>query len=46
MTIEAPNPNIANICTALELLTYILTVFDKDQILCKFIKWDDRTLEL
>ncbi|CAH1110190.1 unnamed protein product [Psylliodes chrysocephalus] len=36
MTIEAPNPNIANICTALELLTYILTVFDKDQILSSF----------
>lgn len=33
MTVETPNPNIANICTALELLTYLLTVFDKDQIL-------------
>ncbi|CAG9853589.1 unnamed protein product [Phyllotreta striolata] len=36
ITIEAPNPNIANICTALELLTYILTVFEKEQILTSF----------
>ncbi|XP_057664226.1 transcription-associated protein 1 [Diorhabda carinulata] len=36
MTIETPNANIANICTALELLTYILSVFDKDQILASF----------
>ncbi|KAG5864322.1 hypothetical protein JTB14_004435 [Gonioctena quinquepunctata] len=36
MTIEAPNPNIANICTALELLTYLLAVFNKEQILASF----------
>nr|CAH7738958.1 unnamed protein product [Callosobruchus chinensis] len=35
-SIEAANCNIANICTALELLTYLLTVFDKKQILNSF----------
>ncbi|XP_072379030.1 transcription-associated protein 1 [Diabrotica undecimpunctata] len=35
-SIEAPNHNVANICTALELLTYILTVFEKEQILASF----------
>lgn len=36
MTLESDNPNIANICTALELLTYLLTVLDKKQILASF----------
>lgn len=36
LTIETPSPNIANICTALELLTYILSVFNKEQILLSF----------
>lgn len=36
LTVEAPNPNIGNVCTALELLTYLLTVLKKDQILASF----------
>ncbi|KAJ8954217.1 hypothetical protein NQ318_005812 [Aromia moschata] len=36
MTVETPNPNIGNICTALELLTYLLTVLDRNQILASF----------
>lgn len=36
LTIETPSPNISNICTALELLTYILSVFSKEQILASF----------
>lgn len=35
-TIQTQNPNIANISTALELLTYLLTVFNKEQILASF----------
>ncbi|XP_065334181.1 transformation/transcription domain-associated protein isoform X2 [Cloeon dipterum] len=30
------NPNISNICTALEMLTYLLMVFNQDQILATF----------
>jgi transformation/transcription domain-associated protein len=36
LTVEAPNPNIGNVCTALELLTYLLSVLKKDQILASF----------
>ncbi|XP_044261128.1 transcription-associated protein 1 [Tribolium madens] len=36
LTIEGPNPNIGNVCTALELLTYLLTVLKKEQILASF----------
>ncbi|XP_060534319.1 transcription-associated protein 1 [Cylas formicarius] len=34
--VETPNANVANICTALELLTFLLTVLKKDQILLNF----------
>ena len=34
--IESPNANYGNICTVLELLTFILTVLRKDQILAHF----------
>lgn len=36
LTLKAPNPNIGNVCTALELLTYLLTVLNKDQLLASF----------
>ncbi|KAF7269505.1 transcription-associated protein Nipped-A isoform X2 [Rhynchophorus ferrugineus] len=36
MCVEAQNANIANICTALELLTFLLTVLTKEQILASF----------
>ncbi|XP_049825027.1 transcription-associated protein 1 isoform X2 [Aethina tumida] len=36
LTVETPNPNVANICTALEVLTYLLTVLKKEQILASF----------
>lgn len=35
-TVESPNPNIGNICTALEMLTFLLTVMSKEQILASF----------
>lgn len=35
-SIESTNPNIGNICTALELLTFLLTVMKKEQILANF----------
>lgn len=35
-TVEASNPNVGNVCTALELLTYLLSVLKKDQILASF----------
>ncbi|KAK9754069.1 FAT domain [Popillia japonica] len=35
-SIESPNPNYGNICTALELLTFLLTVMKKEQILASF----------
>lgn len=35
-TIETQAPNIGNICTALELLTFLLTVMKKEQILNTF----------
>ncbi|KAL3270789.1 hypothetical protein HHI36_021313 [Cryptolaemus montrouzieri] len=35
-TVEGPNPNIGNISTALELLTYFLSVMKKEQILSEF----------
>lgn len=34
--VTSPNPNIANICTALELLTFLLTVMDETKILNNF----------
>lgn len=34
--VDQPNANIASICTALELLTFLLTVMKKDQILFNF----------
>ncbi|XP_030767739.1 transcription-associated protein 1 [Sitophilus oryzae] len=36
MLVDKPNANIANICTALELLTYLLTVLTKEQVLASF----------
>ncbi|EAT34853.1 AAEL012951-PA, partial [Aedes aegypti] len=35
-SIEGQQPNIGNICTALELLTFLLTVLKKEQILTTF----------
>lgn len=35
-TVESTTPNYGNICTALELLTFLLTVMKKDQILVSF----------
>ncbi|XP_053690427.1 transcription-associated protein 1 [Sabethes cyaneus] len=35
-SIEGQQPNIGNVCTALELLTFLLTVLKKDQILVTF----------
>lgn len=35
-SIESANPNIGNICTALELLTFLLTVLKKEQILANY----------
>lgn len=35
-SIESTNPNIGNICTALELLTFLLTVLKKEQILVNY----------
>lgn len=35
-TVESTTPNYGNICTALELLTFLLTVMKKDQILTSF----------
>lgn len=32
-SVEVPNPNLGNICTALELLTYLLGVMSQQQIL-------------
>lgn len=34
--VVTPNPNVANICTALELLTFLLTVMDERRILDNF----------
>lgn len=36
MQVETPQPNYGNVCTALELLTFLLTVMKKDQILATF----------
>uniref|UniRef100_A0A1Y1MXI9 FAT domain-containing protein n=3 Tax=Photinus pyralis TaxID=7054 RepID=A0A1Y1MXI9_PHOPY len=36
LSVDTPNPNIGNICTALELLTFLLTVMNKEQILPNF----------
>lgn len=36
LSVETPNPNIGNICTALELLTFLLGVMKKEQILMNF----------
>lgn len=36
MSVNAKGANIANICTALELLTFLLTVLSKEQILASF----------
>lgn len=36
MSVNAKGANIANICTALELLTFLLTVLSKEQILISF----------
>lgn len=36
LSVETANHNVGNICTALELLTYLLTVLKKDQILVSF----------
>ncbi|KAF5288689.1 hypothetical protein FQR65_LT11954 [Abscondita terminalis] len=36
LSVETPNPNIGNICTALELLTFLLGVMNKEQILPNF----------
>lgn len=36
MGVATPNPNIANICTALELLTFLLTVMDEKKIVDNF----------
>nr|XP_022907724.1 transformation/transcription domain-associated protein [Onthophagus taurus] len=35
-TLESASPNYANICTGLELLTFLLTVLKKEQILAGF----------
>lgn len=35
-SIESSNPNYGNICTALELLTFLLSVMKKEQILASF----------
>ncbi|XP_055697058.1 transcription-associated protein 1 isoform X2 [Phlebotomus papatasi] len=35
-SVETQQPNFGNICTALELLTFLLTVMKKDQILTTF----------
>lgn len=35
-SVESTNPNIANICTALELLTFLLTILKKEQALASF----------
>ena len=36
LSVEASNPNISNICTALELLTFLLGTLRKEQILTSF----------
>lgn len=36
MSVSSKGANIANICTALELLTFLLTVLSKEQILANF----------
>ena len=36
LTVDTPQPNYGNICTALELLCFLLTVLRKDQVLISF----------
>lgn len=36
VSVEGPQPNFGNICTALELLTFLLTVMKREQILNTF----------
>ncbi|KAF5284945.1 hypothetical protein FQA39_LY16900 [Lamprigera yunnana] len=36
LSVETPNPSISNVCTALELLTFLLGVMSKEQILANF----------
>lgn len=36
VSVETPQPNFGNICTALELLTFLLTVMKREQILSTF----------
>ena len=36
LSVDTPQPNYSNICTALDLLTYLLTMLKRDQILANF----------